>query len=63
LDVSTRSDEGRAALIHRLTVDAKSEWLAEILMDLEDETGEAVRIQLIESLRRRLPRSVGDESS
>lgn len=41
----------RAALIGRLYARPDAEWLAELLMDLEGEDGEPVRLQLAESLR------------
>ena len=49
-----RSDEDRAALISRLHARADARWLAELLIDLEDERGEIARLVLVEELRRTL---------
>lgn len=49
LDVLTRSDEDRAALIGRLSLRADGEWLAELLIDLEED--EPARLQLVAALR------------
>jgi hypothetical protein len=56
LEVLERSDADRAALIGRLHVRDDAAWLAELLMDLEDDVGEIARLRLVESLRR----EVGD---
>lgn len=54
LDVITRRDTDRAALIGGLYARADGEWLAELLMDLEGEEGELARRRLAESLRQML---------
>jgi hypothetical protein len=54
LDVLERSDADRAALIGRLHVRDDAAWLAELLMDLEDDTGEIARLRLVDDLRRTL---------
>ena len=46
-----RSDPDRAALVGRLHVRDDAAWLAEMLMDLEDEVGEMVRLRLVDALR------------
>lgn len=51
LDAITRSDADRAALIGRLYTRSDTEWLAELLMDLEGEEGEPARLHLAEWLR------------
>jgi hypothetical protein len=56
LGVLERSDEDRAALIGRLHVRDDAAWLAELLMDLEDDVGEVARLRLVDALRR----EVGD---
>ncbi len=48
---SKRSDADRAALIARLYVRDDAAWLAELLIDLEDEVGEIARLRLIADLR------------
>jgi hypothetical protein len=50
LDVLTRSEADRAALIGRLSLRADAGWLAELLIDLEED-GPA-RLHLIEALRQ-----------
>lgn len=50
LDVLTRSDADRAALIGRLHQRADAEWLAELLIDLEED--EPARLQLVAALRQ-----------
>jgi hypothetical protein len=50
LDVLTRSESDRAALIGRLSQRADAEWLAELLIDLEED--EVPRLHLVEALRR-----------
>ena len=47
LDVLERSDADRAALIGRLHVRDDAAWLAELLMDLEDEIGQVARLRLV----------------
>jgi hypothetical protein len=54
LHVLERSDADRAALIGRLHVRDDAAWLAELLMELEDDVGEVVRLRLVDSLRRTL---------
>jgi hypothetical protein len=49
--VLERSDADRAALIGRLHVRDDARWLAELLVDLEDDVGEIARLQLIYELR------------
>jgi hypothetical protein len=51
LEVVERSDADRAALIGRLHVRGDARWLAELLMDLEDEVGEIARLRLAQGLR------------
>jgi hypothetical protein len=52
LAILERSDEERAALIGRLHARDDAQWLAELLIDLEDEVGEITRLRLIDVLRR-----------
>jgi hypothetical protein len=52
IEILERSDADRAALIGRLLARYDARWLAEILIDLEDEVGEMARFWLIEGLRR-----------
>ncbi len=52
LDVLTRPEEERAALIGRLSLRDDASWLAELLIDLE--VDELARLQLAEAIRRRL---------
>jgi hypothetical protein len=54
LEVLERSDADRAALIARLHVRDDAAWLAEILIDLEDDVGEIARLRLVDGLRRAL---------
>ena len=55
LEAIERSDADRAALIGRLHARDDARWLAELLMDLEDEdVGEIARLRLVDALRRRL---------
>jgi hypothetical protein len=49
--VLERPDADRAALIGRLYVRGDAAWLAEMLMDLEDEVGEMARLRLVDALR------------
>jgi hypothetical protein len=44
LDVITRPDADRAALIGRLYARDDARWLAELLMDLQGEDGEPTRL-------------------
>jgi hypothetical protein len=50
LDVLTRSEADRAALIARLSLRADAEWLAELLIDLEED--EPARLYLVEAFRQ-----------
>ena len=50
LDVLTRPEADRAALIGRLSLRDDGEWLAEPLIDLEGD--ETARLNLVEALRR-----------
>jgi hypothetical protein len=55
LEVLERPDEERAALIGPLYARGnRTRWLAELLMDLEDDVGGIVRLRLADALRRRL---------
>jgi hypothetical protein len=58
LEVLERPDADRAALIGRLHVRGDAEWLAELLIDLEDERGEIARLVLMDRLRRTLEPSL-----
>jgi hypothetical protein len=49
LDVLTRPEADRAALIGRLSLRADGEWLAEVLIDLEED--EPARLHLVAALR------------
>jgi hypothetical protein len=49
LDVLTRPDADRAALIRRLYQRDDTEWLAELLIDLEED--EPARLQMVAVLR------------
>jgi hypothetical protein len=54
LEVLHWSDADRAALIGRLHLRREARWLAEILIDLEDDVGEIARLRLVSDLRARL---------
>jgi hypothetical protein len=54
LGVLERSDVDRAALIGRLSLRDDAAWLAELLIDLEDDVGEIVRMRLVDVLRKEL---------
>ncbi len=54
LDILERPDADRAALIGRLHVRDDAAWLAELLIDLEDDVGEVARLRLVADLRARL---------
>ena len=54
LDVLTRPEADRAALIGRLNQRADGEWLAEVLMDVESDPDDIVRLRLIDALRSAL---------
>ena len=51
-DVLKRSPEDRAALIERLYGRSDALWLAEALMDIEEEPDDLVRLRLIVELER-----------
>jgi hypothetical protein len=51
LDVLTRSDTDRTALIGRLSLREDTEWLAEFLIDVESDPDDVPRLQLIDVLR------------
>ncbi len=51
LDVLTRSDAYRAALIGRLHLREDAAWLAELLMDIESDPDDIARLQMIGALR------------
>ena len=53
LDALTRSDEDRTTLIARLHLRADGEWLAELLMDVESDPDDLVRLRLIDAERVR----------
>ena len=57
LDVLERSDADRAGLIGRLHARDDARWLAELLIDLEDDVGEIVRLRLVDGLRRQVGHS------
>ena len=59
LEALERSDADRAALIGRLHVRNDAAWLAEFLMDLEDDVGEVARLRLIDELHRCSEASAG----
>jgi hypothetical protein len=54
LDVLTRPDASRAALIGRLHLREDVAWLAELLMDIETDPDDITRMQIVEALRRTL---------
>lgn len=54
LEVLERPDADRAALIGRLHLRDDAGWLAELVIDLEDERGEIARLVLIDALRREI---------
>jgi hypothetical protein len=51
LEVLERSDEERASLIGRLHARDDARWLAELLIELEDDLGEIARLRLVNGLR------------
>jgi hypothetical protein len=51
LDVLERSDTDRATLIGRLHLRDDAAWLAELLMDIESDSDDVTRLQLIAGLR------------
>ena len=56
LEALERPDADRAALIGRLHERDDARWLAELLIDLEDDVGEIARLRLIDGLRSTLSR-------
>jgi hypothetical protein len=54
LEVLERPDADRAALIGRLHHRDDAAWLAELLIDLEDDVGEIARLRLVQDLRTQL---------
>ena len=52
LGVLERSDIDRAELIGPLHASDEARWLAELLIDLEDDEGKLARLRLVEALRR-----------
>lgn len=59
LDLLEQSDSDRAALIGRLYGRDDATWLAELLMDLEDDEGELARLALLKGLQAALGESRG----
>ena len=51
LGIIERPDADRAALIGRMYARDDARWLAELMLDLEDDVGEIARLQLIQALR------------
>jgi hypothetical protein len=56
-DVLERSDTGRAKLIGRLYARDDARWLAELLIEIEEDPNDLVRLRLIEALREGVDRS------
>ena len=54
LGILERPDADRAALIGRMYARNDARWLAELLMDLEDDMGEIARLLLVDALKREL---------
>ena len=54
LDVLTRSDEDRADVVRRLFAREDARWLAEVLMDIEEEPDDLTRMRLIAELQEAL---------
>jgi hypothetical protein len=54
LEVLERSDAERAEPVGRLHARDEARWLAELLMELEDDVGEVVRLRLIDAVRREI---------
>lgn len=52
LEVLERSDADQAALIGRLHARDHARWLAELLLDLEDDVGEIARLRLVDELHQ-----------
>ena len=51
LDVLTRPDDERAAMIGRLHQRDNARWLAELLIEIESDPDDITRLQLIDALR------------
>jgi AbiU2 len=60
LDVLKRSPEDRASLIGRLYGRSDGRWLAEALMDIEEDRDDLVRLRLITELELMFPDRQGD---
>lgn len=56
LEALERSEEERAALIGRLYARDEARWLAELLIEIEEDPDDLVRLNLIAALRRGLGR-------
>ena len=54
LDVLTRSEADRAALIGRLSQRADAVWLADLLIEIECDPDDITRLQFVEALRKTL---------
>lgn len=54
LDALTRSDEDRADLVRRLYAREDARWLAEVLIEIEEDPDDLTRIRLIADLREAL---------
>lgn len=54
LEAFEKSEEDRAALIGRLYVRDEARWLAELLIEIEEDPDDLVRLNLIAALRRGL---------
>jgi hypothetical protein len=54
LDVLTRSDADRAALIGRLSLRDDATWLAELLIEIESDPDDLMRLELIGALQAAL---------
>jgi hypothetical protein len=55
--VLERSDTGRAKLIGRLYARDDARWLAELLIEIEEDPNDLVGVRLIEALREGVDRS------
>lgn len=54
LEAIEKSEEDRAALIGRLSVRDDARWLAELLIEIQEDPDDLVRLNLIAALRRGL---------
>lgn len=54
LEALEKSEEDRAALIGRLSVRDDARWLAELLIEIQEDPDDLVRLNLIAALRRGL---------